>query len=292
MCIGQRETARDTSDEYRMPTSQPLPETSPKTRKAVERDERFELLWHVQAVFEPVMAGLGLVFLALLLLDYGSFEWSFLTEGRIDGTLQAIWAIFLVDFFLRLVIAPEKVSFLKDNWLAIISLALPFLRPLRAFRAIRAVRSLSLMRFLGGINRGMRVLRRVTRGAQFAYVGLLTVIVALAAAVGAMFFEDGYASSPIQTFGDALWWSAAMVTTINNEKFVVSPEARALAILLRIFAVSVFGYITASIATYLIGASPPSDAQQDESAALRVEIASLREEVASLRHTLNRPDEA
>lgn len=275
-----------------MPNPQPKSEISRDARRAVERDERFELLWHVQAILEPAMAGLGLVFLALLLLDYGSFEWGLLSEGTINWALQAIWAIFLIDFFLRLIIAPAKVAFLRANWLAIISLALPFLRPLRAFRAIRAVRSLSLMRFLGGINRGMRVLRRVTRGAQFAYVGLLTVIVALAAAVGAMYFEDGYVSSPIQTFGDALWWSAAMVTTINNEKYVVSPEARALAILLRVFAVSVFGYITASIATYLIGSSPPSYAQRDESATLRAEITSLREEVAALRHSLDSPDEA
>lgn len=271
--------------EFRSPS-----ENARATRKAIERDERFELLHHVQVVLEPVMAGLGLAFLGLLLLDYGSFEWGLLSEGTIDWALQAIWVAFLVDFFLRLIIAPAKISFLKTNWLTVISLALPFLRPLRAFRAIRAVRSMSLVRFLGGINRGMRVLRRVTQGAQFAYVGMLTVVVALAAAVGAMFFEDGFASSPIQGFGDAIWWSAAMVTTINNEKYVVSPEARTLAILLRIFAVSIFGYITASIATYLIGASSPSDAQQDESAALRAEITALREEVAALSRSLDGPE--
>jgi voltage-gated potassium channel len=261
----------------------PPAEDTRAQRKAVERDERFELLHHVQAILEPAMAALGLLFLGLLLLDYGDVEWGMLRQAQIDWALQAIWVIFLADFLLRLIIAPAKIDFLRHNWLAVISLALPFLRPLRAFRAIRAVRSMSLVRFLGGINWGMRVLRRVTRGAQFAYVGLLTVIVALAAAVGAKFFENGYAGSPIQTFGDAIWWAAAMVTTINNEKYVVSPEARTLAILLRIYAVSVFGYVTASIATYLIGSSEPSDAQRDERETLRAEIAGLREEIAALR---------
>jgi voltage-gated potassium channel len=276
----------DDPAEHHMTESRPPTDSSRATRKAIERDERFELLHHVQSVLEPLMAALGLLFLGLLLLDYGSFEWGWLSESAIDWALQAIWVVFLIDFVLRLIIAPAKVAYLKANWLTVISLALPFLRPLRAFRAIRAVRSISLVRFLGGINRGMRVLRRVTRGAQFAYVGILTVLVALAAAVGAMFFENGYADSPIQGFGDAIWWSAAMVTTINNEKYVVSPEARTLAILLRIFAVSVFGYITASIATYLIGASPPSDAQRDESEALRTEITGLREEIAALRRAV------
>lgn len=271
-----------------MTDPQPQAEDARATRKAIERDERFELLHHVQAILEPAMAALGLLFLGLLFLDYGSFEWGWLSEGSIDWALQAIWVVFLVDFFLRLIIAPAKMAFLKTNWLTIISLALPFLRPLRAFRAIRAVRSISLVRFLGGINRGMRVLRRVTRGAQFAYVGILTVLVALAGAVGAYYFENGYTDSPIRTFGDAVWWASAMVTTINNEKYVVSPEARTLAILLRIFAVSVFGYVTASIATYLIGTSPSSDAEQDEGSALRAEIAGLREEIAGLRRSLDR----
>lgn len=248
--------------------------------------ERFELLSHVQSILEPVMTALGLVFLVLLLLDFGDAEVGVLDQGRIDGTLQVIWAIFLLDFSVRFFIAPAKVDFLKSNWLTVISLALPFLRPLRAFRAIRAVRSMSLVRLLGGINRGIRVLRQVVQGRQFIYVGILTVFVALAGAVGALFFENGLADSPITSFGDAIWWSSALVTTMNSEKFVVSPEGRVLAILLRIYALSIFGYITASIATYFIGTAEPSESQQAENVALRDELAAVREELAAMRRVL------
>ena len=265
------------------PRNDPPHETTAK--KAAEQHERWALLDNLTALLEPAMTVLGLVFLGLLLIDYAEADLGPLGATRIDQVLQVIWGIFLLDFVLRLVVAPAKVPFLRGNWLTVISLALPFLRPLRAFRAVR---SLSLVRLLGGINRGLTILRRITRGAQLAYVGLMTLVVMLAGAVGAYFFEDGIAGSPIQSLGDAIWWSAALVTTINNEKYVVSPEARTIAILMRVFAVSVFGYITASIATYLIGSAGPGEAQESENAALRAEIASLREEVAAMRQAVER----
>lgn len=264
-------------------------ETSPsdrEARKAAVRDERWELLDHLQALLEPAMAGLGLVFLGLLLLEYADTDLGFVDDTGIGWALQTIWVVFLAEFALRFLIAPAKLVFLRTNWLGAISLALPFLRPLRAFRAARALRSLSLVRLLGGINRGIRVLRSVTRGRQFAYVGLLVVLVMLAGAVGVLFFDRHIENATILTFGDALWWSAAMVTTINNEKYAVSPEARVLAILMRVFAVSVFGYITASIASYLIGVDREEPAGNGESEALREEIAALRTEIAALRERL------
>ncbi len=248
-------------------------------KRAIVRDQRWELLDNLQAVLDPLMAGLGLVFLGLLLLDYSTVELSEAGGSRLYWTLQAIWAIFLVEFAVRLIVAPAKGAFLRSNWLGALSLALPFLRPLRAFRAARALRSLSLVRFLGGINRGIRVLRAVTRGRQFAWVGVLTAMVMIAGAVGVRFFDRDVQGAPIQSFGAALWWSAAMVTTINNELYAVSTEARVLAILMRIFAVSVFGYITASIATYFIGAAQPGGDVED----LRTDIAALRRELAAAR---------
>ncbi|MDQ3540505.1 MAG: ion transporter [Chloroflexota bacterium] len=254
------------------------------------RGERFELLENVQSILEPAMAALGLCFLVVLLLDYTATGLSARHQAWIDTALQVIWAIFLLDFAFRFLIAPAKGLFLRQNWFAALSLALPFLRPFRVFRAIRVLRSLSLVRLLGGINRGIRVLRKVTRGRQFAYIAGMTVLVTLAGAVGARSFDQGIENAPIQTFGDALWWSAAMVTTINNEKYVVSTEARVIAILLRVFAVSVFGFITASIASYLIGnmdsGAETAEREAEEDITPRAEIEALRRELALVREAL------
>ncbi len=254
--------------------------------------ERFELLEHLQAMLEPVMVALGLVFLVLLLIDYADAVRSVAARAWLDRAFVIIWIIFLADFSIRFVVAPSKLRFLQRNWLGALSLALPFLRPLRALRAVRAVRSLRLVRLLGGVNRGMRVLRRVSGGRRLAYVGTLTILVTLAGAVGVLFFDRNAEGATIRSFGDALWWSAAMVTTINNEKYAVSPEARVIAILIRVFAVSVFGFVTASIASYLVGREVEERAETEDNdaaasvSALREDLAAARLEIALLRQDL------
>jgi len=274
------------------------PESVPAA--ATTETERFELLHHLEALLEPLLASLGLVFLALLLIDLSGALTTPAQRFWLDRAITVIWVIFIVDFLVRLIIAPQKRQYLRHNWLTALSLVLPFLRPIRALQALRAVRSLSLVRLLTGANRGMRVLQAVTRGRQIAYVAALSVLVVLTGAVGVLYFDRGVRDAPIQNFGDALWWSAAMITTINNEKYVVSPEARVIAILQRLFAVSVFGFITASIATYFIGRSAeeraasdvshasPSDSVRAELDALRHDNELLRDEVASTRQAIER----
>jgi voltage-gated potassium channel len=252
--------------------------------------ERWELLDNIQSMVEPVMALLGVVFVALLFVDLSGVVQGTGWSPAVSRAQTAIWVIFIVEFAARLFIAPSKLTFLRTNWFSALSLALPFLRPCRALRLLRtarAARSLSLVRLLGGLNRGMRVLRRAFGGHVFAYVLGLTIVVALGGAVGVWYFDRDRPDSPIQSFGDALWWSTALVTTINNEKFAVSTEARVLAILIRVFAISVFGFITARFATYLIGEAAEESGETENTstdvAALRHEIALLRAELAEHR---------
>ena len=258
-------------------------------KREIERGERFELLHHLSAILEPAMVGLGLVFLGLLFMDFASVPLTVLGEDRLGDVLQWIWGIFLVDFLLRFTIAPEKVPFLRANWLGALSLVLPFLRPLRVFRVFRVarvIRGASLVRLLGGLNRGMRVLRRITRGRQFAFVAGLTLVVVLAGAVGVRYFDRDYANSPVRSFGDALWWSSTLVTTVNSELYVVSTEARVIALLQRLYALSIFGYITASIASYLIGADASAQGESEKEAALQDEVRALRRELAAVREVV------
>ena len=268
--------------------------------EADTRAERWELLGHLQRLLDPMMVILGFVFLALLIIDFSGMPLSPTQRAWLDRGMTAIWAIFVVDFLVRFVIAPSKAAYLRANWLAAASLALPFLRPLRALQAVRAVRSLSLVRLLGGANRGMRVLQRVTGASGLAYVAALTILVTLLGAAGVLYFDRSAEGATIRSFADALWWSTALVTTINNEKYTVTPEGRVIAILMRVFAVSVFGFITASIASYLIGRQAGEQAAADGSgtrlaehlAAVRAENAALRREVAALREAIERRAEA
>lgn len=270
--------------------SETVNEPRPAGDPVVSRSERAELLDHVQALLEPLMVVLGVAFLLLLAIDYGGWLNGTGWEGAVSTALDLIWVVFLLDFLLRFWIAPAKRQFLRSNWLGALSVALPFLRPLRAFRALRALRaaratrSLSLIRLLGGVNRGLRLLRRVAASNQALLIGGMIVLVVMSGAVGIWYFDQGEPGSPIRTFGDALWWSAALVTTMNSEKFAVSPEARVIGILIRIFGLSIFGYITATIASYLIGKNASDASDRD---VLARQIRALRDEVAELRGQLD-----
>ena len=250
------------------------------------RSERLELLAHVQAALEPLMVVLGVVFLGLLVVEFSAIELSAAQRRWSSRAQWTIYGFFVVDFLVRFMIAPSKLRFLRENWLTALSLVIPALRPLRALRAARALRSIRLVRLLSGANRGMRTLRRVARGRQFAYVGALTVLVVVLGAAGAWSFERDATGAPIGSFGDALWWAATLVTTINGEKYVVSPEARIIGVLMRLFAVSVFGYVTASIASYLVGREAEERARGDDVDSVRAELVALRREVVLLRREL------
>jgi hypothetical protein len=102
-----------------------------------EKAERGSALAQLEDWLETPMMVLGFVWLALLVLE--------LTRGLSPflATLSsAIWIAFILDFALRFWLAPDKVAYLKRNWLGAISLVVPALRVLRVFSAARALSAL------------------------------------------------------------------------------------------------------------------------------------------------------
>ena len=258
---------------------------------------RIELLGHVEAVLEPVMVVLGLVFLGLLTVQFSGLRISGADRRALNWAEMAIYALFVGDFGLRFVLAPVKSLFLRRNWLTAASLVVPCLRPLRAAGAAGALPSVHLLRLLSGANHGMRALREIAGGRRLAYLVTLSVLVMMLGAGSVVSFERAAPDGEITSFGQGIRWAATLVTTINSGVDPISIAGRVVAVVMRVYAVSVFGYITASIATYFIGrpVSGATSGSQEGSgatvgddvhehlAALRREIGALREEVGAAR---------
>jgi voltage-gated potassium channel len=91
----------------------------------------------------------------------------------------------------------------------------------------------------------------------------------------------------LHSYGAALWWTAMLLTSIGSEYWPKTAEGRVLCFLLSLYGFAVFGYVTATLASYFIGRD--ADAEEGELVSakpikeLRVEIAALREELRSLR---------
>jgi voltage-gated potassium channel len=165
--------------------------------------------------------------------------------------------VFIVDAAVGLVLAPDRKLYVRRHWLTLLALAIPALRILRIARALpvlraaRAVRGVRFVRVLTSINRGMRTLRRTVARKGLGYVIGLTFIVTVVGGAGMFAFErppDG----GLLTYGDALWWTAMIMTTMGSDYWPKSLEGRMLALLLSTYAFAVFGYVTAAIASLLI----------------------------------------
>lgn len=217
-----------------------------------EADERLFTLAELDAWLRTPMLVLSAVWLALVVAELA------VGESRLLETLgTVIWAVFLIEFALRLWLAPDKGAFLRANWLSVIALAAPAFRLLRGFRLLRvarAARGLRLVRVVGTANRTMNALRATMRRRGLGYLLALTTLVTLLGAAGMYAFErapeveGGFAS-----FWDALWWTAMLLTTMGSAYWPVTAEGRVLCLLLAVYAFAVFGYITAAFASFFVG---------------------------------------
>ena len=231
------------------------------------------------------MLVLGFVWLALLVLEF--------TRGLSPGLEVAgtvIWVVFILDFALKFTLAPDKTNYLKANWLTALALAVPALRVFRVFRILRVIRAargargLRLFRVVRSLNRGMRALGAAMRRRGFGYVVALTVIVALSGAAGMYAFEkESPDGAGFASYGEALWWTAMVMTTMGSDYFPRTTEGRALCFALAVYAFAVFGYVTATLATFFVG----RDAENAEAeVAGAAQIESLWAEIAALREEL------
>ncbi|HUE75582.1 MAG TPA: ion transporter [Chloroflexota bacterium] len=246
--------------------------------------ERDELLSRVSSWLDLPMAFLGLVWTGLLLFQLAvpTSQWLELI-GRAD---LAIWGIFGLQFLVELALATNKVRYLRQNWLTAVSVVLPMFRIARLVVTLRAIRSLSVVSIVLRTNRATRAAANMFGQGQFHYVVAISTIIVLMSAAGVSFLEATEPESPLRSFGEALWWSATMITTVNVGVEPLSAEARILALLLRIFGVAVFGYITAQIASYLVDQRVRARTGSRENVSSR-EVTDLKHELTRLQVTID-----
>jgi voltage-gated potassium channel len=256
--------------------------------------QRKEVLQQWEDWLELPMLVLGFIWLGLFIIE---LVWGL--NPLLEWIGITIWIAFIIDFSIQFAIAPNKSTYLKQNWLTAFSLMIPALKTLRivpvmgAFlKTVHAVRGLQLLRVMTRINKGMKVLGASVGRRGFGYVLGLSAIVTLIGASGIYAFEREL-HGEIADYGTALWWTAMIMTTIGSDFFPKTPEGRILGFLLSLYAFAVSGYVTATLATYFIGQDAIDDESELASAksiqALQLEIAELRTEIKALIQNKNPP---
>ncbi len=183
------------------------------------------------------------------------------------------WALFAVDYVVRVVLAERRTRFVLHHLPDLAAVALPVLRPLRLLRLIALIRVLN---------------RRATdtlQGRVALYVTSSVIVVIFVAALAELDAERGHPHATIVSFGDALWWAVATVTTVGyGDIYPVTTDGRLVAVGLMSAGIALIGVVTASIASWLI--STVRAAEADAEASLQLQISALHEELVEIKALL------
>ncbi|MBB5866756.1 voltage-gated potassium channel [Allocatelliglobosispora scoriae] len=221
----------------------------------------------------PLMI-LGLLFLVIYAWPILDPEISRTARSLCTVASGLIWAVFIADFLIRFALSDRRRLFLRHNWLDLVLVALPMLRPLRALRGVT----------------GLRVVGRGS--APFArrrVVAATAVAVAAGGVVAGLAILDAERSSPaanIRSYGDALWWAISTITTVGyGDRYPTTVEGRLVAGALMIAGIALLGVLTASIASWFVERIREVDATEQQTQAA---LQALTDEVRELRSALQR----
>jgi hypothetical protein len=132
----------------------------PGRRRGIEAYDRYARL------SAAPMTALAFLMIPVLLIPlirpvHGAVAVSF------DGVDYVIWALFAVDYGVRLGLVPDRPTFVRTHLFDLAVVVLPFLRPLRALRGLGELRALRLLQasrlaaFLGtGFGHARAIIRR------------------------------------------------------------------------------------------------------------------------------------
>lgn len=236
------------------------------------------------------MLVLALAWLVLLILDLVTG----LSSG-LQSAVTAIWVVFIVDFLGRLLLSPDRSEYLKQNWLTAVALLVPPLRVLRVLAVLRfsrilsATRLLRLVRITGSLNRGIRSIGAKLRRRGLIYVLTITAVVFLVLSAGIYSYEGPGGSGQMANFGEAMWTTAVIMTTLGPDTWPRAWGARTLSLFAGIYGFAVFGYLTAALASFFVGREPGRPAAQPDTPS---DDAELRESIRLLSAQLARVEES
>jgi len=212
------------------------------------------------------------------------------TSPVLSGFGTGIWVLFILYFAMRMSTVVNRTELLRQNWpfvLAILVSTLRFFPLLQAFPLVRiltATFGMQVIWIFASAVVGMRILRRKVGHRGAGYVLALTFVVLFAGAAGMLHFE-GSVQDPlgIHTYLRALWWTAMQLSNMGSGYVIKTTGGRIICLGISIYAVVIFGYITALLASFLIDREikePKAEISYQKS------VNELKEEIIQLRRLI------
>ncbi|MFE3858198.1 potassium channel family protein [Streptomyces griseorubiginosus] len=153
----------------------------------------------------------------------------------------AAWALFAVDYAVRWHLSGQRLRFVRTHVLDTVVLLLPLLRPLRVVKVYEAVQ------------RRHGQPRLALHARVIVYSGMSTLLLGFTGALAVFQQERDAPGTTMPTFGDAVWWTCATLTTVGYGDVVpVTPLGRLIAVGVMMIGLALLAAVTGTFASWLL----------------------------------------
>lgn len=217
----------------------------------VVRRERFRFVSRLEGLLEGPATFLAVVFVLALAAELILTAQGDPVPDVLTWTLTGIWILFGIQFAIGLLVSPDRLRYVRRNWITAASLVLPFFRIFRVLRAARAVRAFSGLRALSAFNRAARGLADALAWSRAGYPLALAGTATVLGSATIFLFESDHSGSPVASYADALWWTLATLTTVGASYEPSSAGGRIVALLVMISGLVLLGYVAGVVGALL-----------------------------------------
>lgn len=196
------------------------------------------MFWRV--MYEIFVIMLVITYAILLSADFSNHP--LLTDELMHVVDNALIVLLVVEYIVRLWLAPSKRKFVIENWFDLVAM-IPldsYFYVARIMRVLRLIRIVRASPFLWGIVRSP-AMRQV--------FGVVTVIMLWSST--AIYLLEYGVNDNIKSFQDALWWSIVTTTTVGyGDISPVTAGGRIMAAILMLTGIGMLGALTANFANH------------------------------------------
>ena len=227
----------------------------------------------VHTPLEPLVLAATLALIPVLIIEAdASGAWK--TGAFIANWL--IWIVFAVELAAVLIVATRKRAALQVHWLdvAVVVLTVPLwgqlLSSLRLFRLLRLLRAVAV------ISRAIQAERRLSSGATFRVVALITLFLIVVAGAAQATFD----ANEFPSMWDGVWWAVVTATTVGyGDLYPTDVEGRIIGIVVMLLGIGFISVLTATVAAKFIETDTSSDEVIETLRRIEADVAELKARV-------------